>query len=406
MARSVCDPQKCTSCGVCETVCPKKCIIRQQKEDSSWYMGIDEEACINCGLCQQICPSVTDPGLHTPQKAYAAWVLDSESHRLAASGGIATALYQEAVKHGFCIVGAGMQEDLTVRYSLSADSSAIAQYRNSKYTFSDLGDVPKQIVSCLKKGQSVLFIGLPCHVAAVKNYAAAAKCEENLYCVDLVCHGLPIPDFFRQHIRHLETVYGKSASEIFFRNPDVGTGNFVLSVAEGNGSKPFYQRYVGQDDVYQIGYHNALIYKDTCYRCAYAQKERPGDLTLADYPGLGQLSAYRHNRHKVSMVAVSTQKGEKLWDILVNAGIIESHERPVEEPLKYQKQMRRPSIAPKERVVFLKLYKETGDFEAAATEAFRPFVKRNAFRKAFPVVAYLQKIPRVAKRVLLRLLQK
>ena len=59
---------KCVSCGVCEKICPTKCIeIKQSKglqiQSSELSFGqapddflINLRECIQCGLCQEVCP--------------------------------------------------------------------------------------------------------------------------------------------------------------------------------------------------------------------------------------------------------------------------------------------------------------------------------------------------------------
>ena len=45
----------CTSCGVCEACCPKKC-IRFIDNDLTVTPMVDEETCVRCGICTQVCP--------------------------------------------------------------------------------------------------------------------------------------------------------------------------------------------------------------------------------------------------------------------------------------------------------------------------------------------------------------
>lgn len=64
------DTLKCVSCGLCEKICPTKCIdITKNKSmsisSSTVYFGpapdefkIDLKKCIQCGLCEEVCPVV------------------------------------------------------------------------------------------------------------------------------------------------------------------------------------------------------------------------------------------------------------------------------------------------------------------------------------------------------------
>ena len=50
----------------------------------------------------------------------------------------------------------------------------------------------KKIKQLLQSGKKILFIGLPCQVAAVKRFVGK-RYEEKLYTIDLICHGSPSP---------------------------------------------------------------------------------------------------------------------------------------------------------------------------------------------------------------------
>ena len=62
---------------------------------------------------------------------------------------------------------------------------------------------------------------------------------------------------------------------------------FVFSLFDRKGEK-IYSRPVLSEDVYQVGYHKALIYRENCYACLYAGEDRCGDLTISDYKGIGK----------------------------------------------------------------------------------------------------------------------
>lgn len=63
-------------------------------------------------------------------------------------------------------------------------------YRNSKYVYSDAGNIYYEVGKNLVNQRGVLFIGLPCQVAALKKYLFVKKISlELLFTVDIVCHG-------------------------------------------------------------------------------------------------------------------------------------------------------------------------------------------------------------------------
>lgn len=409
MMKSVCQPDRCTTCGMCKVVCPKNCITEHRNQDASVYFEYDENLCVDCGLCRRVCPNHTQAVLSKPIAAYASWAVDADTHAMGASGGIASVLYQYAVNNGWWYAGVYLDDSFEAHYLLSDSIEDIARVRNSKYTHSFLDDTPVRIKNKLVKGKTVLFIGLPCQVASLKNYVDTFKYSGKLITVDLACHGTPPSVYLQQHVAHIEKISGKKAKNLFFRDPKYKTGKFAFTIyaesvfAGGKFapvSSPTYIKYVGDDDMYQIGYHNALIYQNCCYQCKYAVGERIGDLTLSDYNGLGMKSAYNHSREQVSCVLTNTQAGDELWRSIRTVGLVESYERPLEEPLKYTKQLNLPSVAPKERKLFLEEFEKTQDYEKAASIAFQSIIRKRKLENAIPIKKLTGKIVRVGTRTL------
>lgn len=404
MMKSVCQPDQCTTCGMCKVVCPTNCITEHKNQDASVYFEYDENLCVDCRLCRKVCPNHKPPTLFKPKTAYASWAVDADTHATGASGGIASVLYQYAVNNGWWYAGVYLSDSFEARYLLSNSLDDIARVKNSKYTHSFLDDTPIQIKDKLMKGKTVLFVGLPCQVASLKNYVDTFKHNGKFITVDLTCHGTPPSVYLQQHVAHVEKITGKKAKSLFFRDPIFKTGKYAFTIYEGGkfapASSPIYIKYVGDDDMYQIGYHNALIYQHCCYQCKYAIGGRSGDLTLSDYNGLGMKSAYNHSRDQVSCVLTNTGAGDELWQSIMAAELVESYERPLEEPLKYTKQLNSPSVAPKERKRFLEEYEKTQDYEKAASVAFQNIIRKRKLENAIPIKKLTGKMVRVATRTI------
>lgn len=50
--RPVYDHEKCTSCGMCQLVCPEGCVFETAKKHDP-----DLDFCKGCGLCAKECPA-------------------------------------------------------------------------------------------------------------------------------------------------------------------------------------------------------------------------------------------------------------------------------------------------------------------------------------------------------------
>jgi hypothetical protein len=60
-----------------------------------------------------------------------------------------------------------------------------------------------------------------------------------------------------------------------------------------------------------------ISYRENCYHCIFAQKQRISDLTLSDYKGLGRMAPCDFNNLKVSSVLVNTEKGDEFLNELI-----------------------------------------------------------------------------------------
>lgn len=385
---TVCDSDECFACGACEIICSKNCIEKVYNDDLSWYMSINGSKCIHCNLCKKVCPNINKVDAQKPIVAYAGWNEDVQVHKTAASGGIASAFYSYAYKSGWYFCGVELNSNFEAVYSVTQDINKIKVFRNSKYTFSFMNSVFLEITNLLNAGEKVLFIGLPCHVAALINYVALKNngTKGELITVDLICHGTPSPSFLKEHIIAIENKKSVKSDRIYFRDPKYGTGNFLFTIyGKQNNLTPVYKKRVISNDLYQIGYHSALIYRECCYQCKYATGERVGDITLGDYHGLGREAPYIHDRNEVSVILVNTSRGKDFVNLLIKNNFIIAYERPVVEPLKHEKQLNRPSMAPVEREIFLDKYKDVHDFELAAKYAFAGYQRKNKLRLLSPV---------------------
>lgn len=259
------------------------------------------------------------------------------------------------------------------------------------------------IIPQIKDGKKVLFIGLPCHVAAVISLFEVLNIErDRLLAVDLLCRGTPQPEYLKEHIRHIEDLKGVKFVKNYFRDPKYGTQNYCFTLYNKNkksGENPLYfSKVIGYDN-FQIGYHKAFIYRDCCYRCKYARLERLGDITISDYLGIGKFKPeYTGERKKISCLLGNTESGltviRQLKDKYINV-----IERQVKEPTSSDPQFQHPSVDSLTHHSFIKFYEATGDFSSAADEAFKKIKRKNKMKIIFKY-EYVKKAARKVKQIL------
>mgnify|MGYP000046079556 FL=1 len=70
----------------------------------------------------------------------------------------------------------------------------LTKLQGSKYVQSSIGITYKQTKDYLKKGRIVLFSGTPCQISGLYEYLG--KEYNNLYTIDVICHGVPNAKIF------------------------------------------------------------------------------------------------------------------------------------------------------------------------------------------------------------------
>ena len=386
----------CTGCGACAFKCPKQCISMKEDAIGQIYPVVDDTRCIGCHSCEKVCPILNEPASYKSRMAYAAWSNDEEERRTSASGGIAMEMYKYAVSNGWSAVGAVQNKDFSVSHKMASSLDELAAFKNSKYVFSDAYTAFSKIKTTIQAGRKVIFIGLPCQVAALRKLCHDA---DNLLLVEVVCHGTAPASYLQQHINLLSKKTEKSVSRMSFRDPFASTYTYTFTLYDGDGNL-FYAKRTKDGDTYQFGYHRAVTYRENCYHCRFAKPERNADITIADYHGLGLSAPCSFNVQKVSLILGNTEKGRDFVNSLIHNQCIHVEQRPLEEPFKGEAQLRHPSVKNKYRKMFEEeIVGYNGNFEKAIG---RPLKKYMSDMRISAIISFPLRVMRKIKKMILQ----
>ena len=232
-----------------------------------------------------------------------------------------------------------------IRVTLLKD---IDKIQGSKYVHSHMYDIYKQVEYDLKKNIPIVFIGTPCQIAGVLCYLNYIP--DNLILIDILCHGVSSLDCFLCGI-NLETK--KAVSSVSFRD-----GNKYCLKGYDNGGKYIFKTPY-RASYWLNGFVEGYIFRENCYSCKYAGKNRCGDITIGDFWGLK--NDYDISKG-VNLVAINSDKGMELWEKISNSFIFE--ERKLEEAIPYNHPLRESAHKPVKYDRFCNIYNDKGGIKA------------------------------------------
>lgn len=400
------DKTLCTGCGACANVCTRNAIRMAEDEEGFLYPNIDKDECVNCGLCNTVCP-VNDTqcaNKQYDQEYFIAIAKNGQESLNCATVGICTMVTKAFLKEGGHVYGAILIEDTwMVKHVSLQNTEDVNKARNSKYAQSHTVDAFGKIKEDLKGGSRVLFIGTPCQVAGLKSLCR--RFTNNLYTIDLACHGVYSYRLLKKEIEFWEIKYSGHVTNFRFRSKYKygytcgGMINFDLITTDGKKkhierqgcSSPIYAAYAYN--------RNGLYYnlRPSCYACYFRSKGRYGDVTVGDSKGVERhYSSYytpRNERNGISLYSVNSEKGNHLLELIKNE-IIKKEINPAffyEQPA--MKTSNRP--IPPDRGIVYDLLHNGGDFGATIESILNVDLDKamNAWKKKF----YIKKIKRLIK---------
>lgn len=146
---------------------------------------------------------------------YAATSQDITTSENSSSGGIFALIAREFLRNNSWVIGAKMESDYCLKHVAINHIEELEGLQGSKYVQSNMDGIIDKISELLSNGSQVLFSGTPCQVSGLKKAMKIKGIDvKNLVTIDIVCHGVPSPKFFREHVKFK---YGK-VSNIKFRH--------------------------------------------------------------------------------------------------------------------------------------------------------------------------------------------
>lgn len=325
------DKALCTGCSACMNACPVDCIAMVQDPYGCEYPLVNVGACIQCGKCERVCP-ILNP-LEEEKGDQQAFLVQNKNPLVllqSTSGGAFSALAQRVIDeggivygHGYGVISGAEAKTLPcVRCYGVEHADRLSEFRNSKYTQSEVGLALRQVRDDLKTGRRVLFSGTPCQCEGLVKYLGHP--DPNLLLVDVVCRAVPSRKILSAYCQWLERKYGQCPSAIRFRDKFYYGYRYSQIRAFGEeDDSDFYHAGVESDPMLRAFFSN-ICDRPACYSCKFKKRYRPVDLTLWDCfePSLFA-QGFDDNRGVTRVLAHSDRGRRAIEEIVSHAKVIQ-----------------------------------------------------------------------------------
>lgn len=284
---------------------------------------------------------------------YAVWALNEDIRKKSTSGGVFTLFAKDILENGGVVYGAAFDEEMNVKHRRITQQREIGLLRGSKYVASRMEHCYWDVLKDLNEGRKVLFSGTPCEIAAIR---AFTKNHPNLLCIDIICHGVPSPNFWQDYKTCVEKRYKSKIAKVNFRYKKPNWVTFSMRIELENGKIVIRDK---RKDPYLLAFLGDYISRPSCHNCRFTKIEREGDITIADFWGIEPQNEYEWNYDKgVSVCMVNTPSGRDLFEKI--KPLVYWAEHSIQESINGNRCLSQPYPPNENKETFLKDYLEKG----------------------------------------------
>lgn len=309
------DKKLCSGCTACMSICPKQCISMQEDEEGFLYPIVDTERCIQCSRCIKVCPYTNSQFTNKPEEeelalCYAAYYKNEGIRYKSSSGGMFRAFADQIITANGIVFGAAFDENFLVQHTCSETLEGLTAFMGSKYLQSRMGNSFSLVKQYLDQGRKVLFTGCGCQIAGLKRFLNGK--DENLTCIDLICHGIHSPKIWHEYLHSLFP--NEEVKSVNFRNKITGQDNSSVTI---EFNKSFFCEKK-KNFLYFKTWRDGLFIRPSCEICPFKRDNRISDITIADCWGFQKIAPEMYDDKGLSSIIIHTTKGKNLFDTVAS----------------------------------------------------------------------------------------
>lgn len=314
-----CIKDNCTGCEACSSICPKQAIEMRCDKEGFRQPYVDYNKCTNCKMCVNMCPVLNFENNHETidnrKTAYAFKTNDEKKRKNSSSGGVFLTLSSYFIEHNVHVYGACFNDKYELFHTEAKSVEDLYRLAGSKYLQSRILSVYQEIKQKLESGEKVAFFGMTCQVEGLLSFLK--KRYDGLYCVDLICMGIPSPMVWQ---KYLDTFFRvEEIKRINFKDKTLGWHRFSFKVDNKDGSS---FSNPGFDNYYMECMFKGFSLRKSCFNCVYKCESKRADITIADCWGCEEYISQLDDNKGLSMIICHSDRGSELLRILSNYGIL------------------------------------------------------------------------------------
>jgi|GEM_PF-342525 len=311
----------CTGCSACMNACPVNAISMQPNEEGFIMPQVNADKCVNCHRCINICPAVNTAVDNALQPEIYSAMAQNEVREQSSSGGMFTVAAEKILELGGYVCGAAFDsENLQVVHKIVDNKEDLAPLRKAKYAQSNINLLYRDVKKLLKNDKIVLFTGTPCQVAGLKAYLG--KRYDNLYTIDILCHGVPSQKLLQQYIEEVsmnpeicqDSDTPPKPVNVIFRDKERHgwRSSTFIRIEFDNGT--VYESSLKEDDMFEHAFHDKLALRKSCADCMFCAVPRQGDLSIGDFWGIQDLEPGMTDKLGTSIVFINNSQGKQFFE--------------------------------------------------------------------------------------------
>jgi coenzyme F420-reducing hydrogenase beta subunit len=301
---------KCTGCGICAVICPNKSITIVHNHHGFFVPIINGDACNKCGICLTVCYKYLSDDANRKynfdgKKVFAAIDNDRNELSTVTSGGVANRFAFNLFEEGYNVCGVVFDPRTNIcKHTVAEHINDLGLFKKSKYLQSN----SYEAFSNLDEKKKNLVFGTPCQIYGLRNFIQKKNIEQNFILVDVFCRGVPTSLLWRSYKEYIQRVYKLGEFRLVnFKDKSISWHNFSIRIVDDFGK--LYLKSVYEDLFYSFYLKNACL-NEACYDCKLRHEGIYSDVRLGDFWG-EKFNSYDKG---VSLVVVSTKRGEELWE--------------------------------------------------------------------------------------------